>query len=208
MKLKKTWTLLFTLVIIYASYHLYTYWSFSPHKKAHPRYFVTISGNISPHLSKPIYLGYWAHYAAYNPKCGEWINWVEGVKGMPARTHFYPAKPNKSEDYVIKVPIDQYKAGRCDWKIEGIDMTMSFKKISSSISDNWWNWQIIVFGAKPKSLPGLPYNKNWTATLNSNDCIKKGFNNCGDALGATYASSSVLRNKNYHFIQNISGDDK
>ncbi len=205
MKLKKTWTLLFTLVIIYASYHLYTYWRLSPHKKAHPRYFVTISGNISPHLSKPIYLGYWAHYAAYNPKCGEWINWAEGVKGMPARTHFYPAKPNKSGDYVIKVPIDQYKVGRCDWKIDNVDFQYAFQKIKPLYEKSTEPTFLMRFGNYKKDYPLFVLNKNLKATLNGTQCIKKGLDMCGHILDDGAVHYNIVRTKNYSFIQNISG---
>jgi hypothetical protein len=174
-----------------------------PQTNPHPKYFVTISGHINPKLSKPIYLGFWARYGAINPKCKVWINRLEGVKGMPAKTQFFKPSPNTKGDYAIKIPIDRYQSGMCDWKMAEVDMTASFKPINSDYSKNGWNWQVIVFGSPKEGLPGLPVNKNFTATLNSEQCHKVGFNMCGDMLSGTYSKVSIIQKNNYHFIQNI-----
>jgi hypothetical protein len=174
-----------------------------PKKNPHPKYFVTISGHINPSLSKRIYLGFWARYGAYNPKCSIWINRFEGVKGMPAKTFFFQPKPGVRGDYVINIPIDHYENGQCDWKIAEVDMTASFKYINAKLSKNDWNWQVIVFGMKDEGLPGLPINKNFTATLDSNQCFKRGFSYCGDTLSGAPSQFNILRNNSYHFIQNI-----
>jgi hypothetical protein len=174
-----------------------------PKKNKNPKYFVTISGNILPALSKPIYLGFWAHYAAYSPKCKVWVNRTEGVKGMPAKTKFYPAIPNKQGSYVIKIPIDQYQKGRCNWMIEGIDYNVSLHKINSTYNASNGISDLIRFGEYPNDYPGLPVNKNFSATLNGEECIKKGLNNCSNLLSGAPSKQTVSRVKNYQFIQNI-----
>jgi hypothetical protein len=191
------------VVLLFAGLHYWHIHERQPIANPHPKYFVTIKGNIQPHMPYPMTVMFRASYAAYNPKCavqGSWFN-LSGLDYMPGKPVYYPAKPNAQGDYVIKIPIDAYKPGKCDWKIAWV-MYSFVKKIPFRF--NWsrtpsWG-DMIRFGKKgdPQELPLFP------ASMRANVfCGSDGRVNCsGTELGGWYVKS-VLRSKSYLFIQNI-----
>ena len=200
MKYKKMGIIVLALAFVFGVYRLYSWYRFSAHKTASSKYFVTISGNISPHLKKPMYLGFWAQYAAYNPKCSTWVNWFAGVKGMPAKTVFYPALPNSKGDYVIKIPIDKYRAGRCDWKMVGVLYNVRFHSLSPKLSLNEAG-DMMRFGDKAKGdLPFAPVSQKETL---SNCTNLNAIGGCKGGILLSGYKDRVIRNLQYHFVQNI-----
>lgn len=175
-----------------------------PHANTHPRYHITVTGHIAPTLKQPMFVGFWARYVASNPTCRVRVNAFEGVDAMPATTQFYSASPNVYGDYAITIPIDQYLPGQCHWQMAELDMTVAWHPIKAPLADNPWRWQVIIFGNPTTGLPGVPANKQFTATLNSTRCIQFGLGKCGDYLSVNTSKQQVYRHRNYHFIQNIS----
>jgi len=173
-----------------------------PQLNPHPKYFVTISGTINPHLKHMIYYLLRSTYGAYNPKCKVWVNHFEGVKGIPGHTEYYPAKHDANGHYVVKIPIDRYKPGKCNWKIARISYTFSDNPIPQDKKSVFGrHGDLIACGhyGHPQELPGIPIlNK-----VSLYHCGSGGFNQCnGNTLSAGY-NNSVPRNKSYHFIQDI-----
>ena len=203
---KHKWFLrfMFLLMIIIFLMVIVHYWNQfiqTPRVNAHPKYYVTIHGNIEPHMPYPQVPMYKATYAAYNPNCGVWISRLEGVSGMAAKNAYYPVYPDAKGNYEVRIPIDQYALGRCEWKIEGIMYT--FVSIIPRVN-NWskiWAWaDMIRFGknGNPNELPIFPISVHATAR-----CGKDGSVNCiGSEVQGDYADY-VPREKNYSFIQNI-----
>jgi len=193
------------IVIVIASLlalHMFYKYQRAPKLNPHPKYFVTISGNIQPHMPYPQTLMFRATYAAYNPKCSIWISYLEGVPGMPGHPVYYPVHPNTKGDYKVKIPIDAYKPGMCDWKA----MRVMSATISKLPPKKAWTkalsfGDLINFGRikDNNELPGLPSFSKGTLY-----CGKGGIESCtGSELASDYSKFDVLRDKSYHFMQNI-----
>lgn len=215
MKWKGVYTGWLVAVLIIAAgfgwygWHRYVVYQEQPKLNPNPKYYVTISGNIQPHMRYPETLLFRATYGAYKPSCHKTINWLAGVSGMPGKPDYYPVHPDAEGNYVVKIPIDRYLAGQCDWKIawilSSINPIMPPKK---DWPDKTGYSDLIDFGhygSKTES-PGYPVTDN--ATLY---CGKgPSFINCsGTGIVTGYSHRDVLRNQSYHFIQNIkSNGDK
>jgi hypothetical protein len=143
-----------------------------------------------------------ASYAGYNPKCAVSMGFFDlsGLKGMPSKTAYYPAKPDTKGSYTIKIPIDAYQPGKCNWKIAWV--MQAFVKTIPPKKD-WTDgvsWgDMIRFGNKhnPQELPGFPFEMKGTSY-----CGKGGADYCTGGLAGDYVDF-VSRRKSYHFIQNI-----
>ena len=173
-----------------------------PVPNPHPKYFVTISGNIQPNMSSPQALMFKATYAAYHPECSVDISKFEGVKGMPGHPVYYPVYPDAEGNYKVKIPIDAYLPGKCDWKIAWI---MDARNPTIPPKKDWaekvaWG-DMIRFGhvGNPQELPGYLIDGS-EGTLY---CGYRGFLKCrGHTLQGSYVNS-VPRNKSYNIVQNI-----
>ena len=75
--LKKNWLYVVVALVIVVSIliggYYYQQWRMRPVPNAHPKYFVTISGNIQPNMPYPQELVFRATYGAYAPACRVWI---------------------------------------------------------------------------------------------------------------------------------------
>jgi len=171
-----------------------------PQLNPHPKYRVTISGNIAPNLKWPMYFGFWATYAAYNPKCKVDVNTFEGVSGQPGHPIFYPVKPDKKGDYQIKIPIDYYLPGKCDWKIAWIDYSYGYHPIQPNKDKALRIGTVMQFGNAKNKKENPTFPVSTTATLH--EC-NKNLDFCGNTLAAWY-TNKVTRSRSYHFIQNVS----
>jgi hypothetical protein len=182
--------------------HAYADYESSPKPNLHPKYFVTISGNIEPNMPYPQTLVFRATYGAYHPDCRVWISRFEGVSGISGHTVYYPVQPDTKGDYRIDIPIDAYQPGKCDWKIAWVMSTsMAHLPPRKNWDDELRFGDVIDFGhfGSSDELPGLP--GFFAATLY---CGKGGADKCtGSELASGYSKVDVLRNRSYHFIQNI-----
>ena len=81
----------------------------------HPQYFMTVKGFIDPRLVKHIHLTMVAEYNNYNPKCNMWVSRFNGVNVPWQIFHDYPVHPDSKGNYQVKIPLDYYQPGKCDW---------------------------------------------------------------------------------------------
>ena len=178
----------------------------TPTLKPTPKNFVTISGNIDPHMQHPITVIYRATYAAYNPKCKKNIAWFEGIRGLAGHSDIYPANPDDKGNYKVEIPIDKYLSGKCNWKAAWVMYAFTPKIPSTRKKLNNLLWSdSIHFGIKGNSqeLPGYPLKTSATLYCNTSN-----INECkGSSIQGWYVNS-VSRNKSYHFIQNIKNSGK
>jgi hypothetical protein len=203
---KIMWSIAIVVIAGLLGIHAYGKYQTAPKPNPHPKYFVTISGNIEPHMPYPQTLMFRATYGAYNPSCKVWISHLEGVQGIAGHTVYYPAQPNAKGDYKVKIPIDAYKPGKCGWKIAWV-MYTTVKHIPPKRD---WNDDHLYFGDMirfahykndPDGLAGYPAYTN--ATMYCGNYVDPNIGCKGTELGGGYAKFDVLRNKSYHFIQNI-----
>lgn len=173
-----------------------------PMLNPNPKYFVTISGNIQPHMRYPMTVKFKAVYAGYHPQCQVWVNKLEGVPGLPAHHKIYAAHPDAKGNYVVRIPIDAYLPGKCQWKMAWVMVSFLPKKLDnknkSEYQDPWSD--MIRFGHRGNAneLPMYPDFSNATSL-----CGSDGSWNClGEDITGSYVKN-VSRNKSFHFIQNI-----
>jgi len=93
---------------------------YKPTINPHPKYFMTVKGFIDPRLNDRIHLTIVAEYDNYNPKCNMWISHLQGAEGPWQIFRDYPVHPDKKGDYHIKIPLDYYQSGKCDWHAAAI----------------------------------------------------------------------------------------
>jgi hypothetical protein len=170
-----------------------------PTLNPHPKYYVTVSGNIAPDLPHPMYMAFWATYGGYNPKCKVWVNFLEGIPGMPGHPDFYPVKPDAKGNYIVKIPIDRYKPGRCDWKIAWIDFSFGFHPFVKDKGKAGGFGAIIQFGYYPEVWPAFPIDKE--ETLHGCEDVK--FDRCKGFTLQAGSTKFVSRRESYFFVQNI-----
>lgn len=82
----------------------------------HPKVFYTISGVISPEFKGHKYLTFAQTYVSTNPKCDHEGNILAGLKESQVRTDYYPVNTNANGNYKIKIPLDKYLPGECEWR--------------------------------------------------------------------------------------------
>ena len=93
---------------------------YMPKVNPHPKYFMTVKGFIDPRLQQRIHLTIVAEYDNFNPKCNLWISHFEGADTPWQIFHDYKIKPDNTGHYKIKIPLDHYQPGKCDWDIAGV----------------------------------------------------------------------------------------
>ncbi len=102
---------------------------YKPIKNPHPKYFMTVRGNIDPRLRFPLTIT--AEYDSTNIACNVETNPMVGAINSRVKNLTYEAQPNQSGDFSLKIPLDYYLPGLCDWHIT--DIAYSFKKIHNEI---------------------------------------------------------------------------
>jgi hypothetical protein len=170
-----------------------------PKLNPHPKYFVTISGNIQPHMRYPMTVKFKAVYAGYHPQCQVWVNKLAGVPGLPAHHKIYAAHPDAKGNYAVRIPIDAYLPGKCQWKMAWV-MEAIMSTTPKNKDEKSWPWfDSIHFGRfSANELPSFPIH---TKALSL--CGKGGFEQCtGTDLIPGY-TKYVPRETSYHFIQDI-----
>lgn len=206
MKLKHKITLsifviIATIILLWAAADQWQAYKAKPQLNPHPKYFVTLTGNIEKHMPYPMTIMYKATYAAYAPTCGEWISRLEGVQGLAAKNFYYPVKVNQQGNYTVRIPIDKYIPGKCNWKMAWVMLAYVNHlppRKDWPYTPTWGD--MIRFGKEgnPNELPGQPFKNKGNAY-----CGKKGSDYCtGDQLAGWY-SKYVPREKNYNYVLNM-----
>lgn len=100
------------IVIASASYGIFLYYRYNPHRNPHPKYFVTIKGTVSPALQSKI--RFYMSYATRAKRCD-----YQGFDVDYSRGHADDFKPifNKQNEYSLVIPLDKYKPGWCQWNV-------------------------------------------------------------------------------------------
>jgi hypothetical protein len=99
---------------------------YKPIINTHPRYFVSVSGHIDPQIVKAVHLIWQTTAWTQNSKCQVTLNQFEGVVDNRYQEDDYPITPNQQGNYAIKIPIDRYLPGYCDWRMRSISFNLAY----------------------------------------------------------------------------------
>lgn len=80
-----------------------------------PKYFVTISGYISPKLKGKFNLTFEQISSTTADACFHEVSMLSGLMEAPNKIDLYRAQPNSKGYYVLKIPLDKYNSGYCHW---------------------------------------------------------------------------------------------
>ena len=95
--------------------------AYLPVLNKHPKYYFTVKGYIDPKLKGFIKTEWKVEYVAFFPKCDNTSNTLEGY-GIPINKIFiYKPKPDKNGNFVLKIAMDKYQPGMCEWNVIAID---------------------------------------------------------------------------------------
>jgi len=97
----------------------------SPVKNSRPKDFLDISGHIAPALHHYVSFRIIQTYVSTNPRCAKTTNTIEGIKEPPSFSTTYPAQPNASGTYHIRIPLDAFIPGPCHWKATNAGYTLT-----------------------------------------------------------------------------------
>jgi len=86
-----------------------------PQLNPHPKHFLTIEGVVSPKLEGKTNMSFVQVYAGPNSKCLKTVNALAGIQEVPTQTVDYKPKFDNQGKYIVKIPLDKYLSGRCDW---------------------------------------------------------------------------------------------
>lgn len=100
-------------------------WKERPQENPHPQYYLTLKGHIAKSLRNEVRLRFIQTVAALSDKCTHVTNHLEGVTGNPTKSHTYVAEPDAKGNYEIKVPLDKYLPGYCDWQPWAMGITLT-----------------------------------------------------------------------------------
>jgi len=101
---------------------------FQPVVNPSPNYFMTVKGHVAPELLSKINLKWQAIYSTTNPACDKTYNKFEGVVGWRQVALNFETHVDKQGNYEIKIPLDHYRQGFCQWKIS---MLIDYSGISN-----------------------------------------------------------------------------
>lgn len=93
---------------------------FDPAPNLNPKYFVVAHGHIALSLLDKVNLSWKATYISHNPKCQYYPNSYVKFEGVPsdrAVVSFWKAQADAKGDYQLKIPLDKYLPGYCQWSI-------------------------------------------------------------------------------------------
>jgi len=96
-----------------------------PKLNPQPQYFLTLHGVVSPKLNKTIQLTFIQAYVGSNPKCAKTTNFLAGIKENPSRSIVYHIHPESNGHYQVKIPLDRYTSGFCQWAPWALGYTLS-----------------------------------------------------------------------------------
>jgi len=106
--------------------------TYAPKLNPHPRYFLTLKGNIAPEILKKVDVWIGSTYFTHNIVCG-YGPIQEGFRLQRNRHAEVKLMPDKKGNYLLKVPLDKYKEDRCAWGPDHVEYYLDFK---NGYSDN------------------------------------------------------------------------
>ena len=141
-----------------------------------PHYFMTIKGFVDPQLQKHIHLAFLAEYdtASEAPKCNKSVNELEGVQDPFEIFHAYPVHIESNGVYEVKIPLDYFRPGECQWSLGAIRYRLRNEKDqNTSELVSFWRKGLL------KNYGGISY-----------DCGKTGPSSCSASNMFGLANSS------------------
>jgi len=97
--------------------------NYIPQLNPTPKYFMTIYGKTNLNSGTVIFQ---AFYDTENTNCYKTVNRIEGVSSARQKVINYPFETSNNH-YKIKIPIDYFLAGNCQWKLETITYLVNGK---------------------------------------------------------------------------------
>ena len=165
---------------------------YQPVVNPHPQYFVTVSGHIDPQLAKAAHLSWGTTALTQNPKCN--IHSQDKIKNLlPQQNDIttYPVKTDAQGNYQIKIPIDRYLPGFCQWR-----MRIMFYKMQY-----FGNIPIAIFSQKYKKLQNRSAGTDIDCYTNNNHQLICHFLKHYGSYG--YLRFSLNPNQSYQYKLNI-----
>ncbi len=102
-----------SVFVLWKAYHFVKY---TPWKKSHPKHYLTLKGHINPKIAKDF--KFYMDYATSKRSCDS-INYYAGVRGVRVKTFPVSLNPDKLGNYEVKIPLDKFRKGFCDWGAYG-----------------------------------------------------------------------------------------
>lgn len=93
-----------------------------------PKVFFTLHGHVAPQLRGKLFITFMQTYVSTNFKnkhCWHVDNPLAGGKNSYSKIDYYPLKPDAEGNYEIKIPLDKYEAGVCEWRANQTYYAMS-----------------------------------------------------------------------------------
>jgi hypothetical protein len=87
-----------------------------PHLNPNPKYYLILKGHITEKLRNQIKLRFIQDYVGANPKCASESDPISGIMENPAKSITHLAEPDVNGNYEIRVPLDKYLPGYCNWQ--------------------------------------------------------------------------------------------
>lgn len=105
------------VLTIFALWKIYHFIKYTPWKKSHPQYYLTLKGHIDPKITKDF--KFYMEYVASN--CGDVINFDSGKRIYIGKTFPVTLNPDQLGNYEIKIPLDKFHEGFCGWTADGLN---------------------------------------------------------------------------------------
>lgn len=186
------------IIVLLIAWQVYRHQNISikPTLQAKPKYFLIGRGHIAPSLLNLVTLKWTAIYASQNTKCQYYKTPVAKRANMPSArqvTQHWITKSNTNGEYQIRIPLDRYLPGECQWGISGIYVKMN------AAPERWF---IAIF--KPHA------HNTKTAVANTYTCSYDQRHVLHRVISSGYNvfPSWVNLQKNYNFHLNIQSNIK
>jgi hypothetical protein len=88
---------------------------YAPILNPHPKYFFKAYGTLAPGIKKSIKLSFVLDYSTEKKECLVSVNKLAGVYSVRNEITKYTIKPDKNGYYQLKIPLDKYEPGYCNW---------------------------------------------------------------------------------------------
>ncbi len=93
---------------------------FVPQLNPHPKYFITVEGDIDPGIAEDLTLSWHIAYATHNDACHKVVNYFEGAEVARFMEETVTFLTNAGH-YRYKLPLDKYLPGYCRWEATSMD---------------------------------------------------------------------------------------
>ncbi len=139
---------------------------FVPQLNPHPKYFITVEGDIDPGIAEDLTLSWHIAYATHNDACNKVVNYFEGAEVARFTEETVTFLANAGH-YRYQFAIDKYLPGYCQWEAVSI-----YYKFSSHKQGQIKGQADFDFGNPSKSYPYV-YQDSWLCHDIKCDLVKQ-----------------------------------